>query len=200
MNRHLQEQSVAFCRRLLWAWPLLLVGFSHAAWAHPFHISTAEMEFNPKTQRFEVSLKLHSIDFEQVLSNQAGKQINLEEGDHSEMIQRYLDQHFVLVALQQLSKDERQSEPKPDQEVWRSKAKLVGTEFEASWLWLYFELKPPSCKEELALVNSVLVDFTEGQINTVSVRHQGERAGLKMHAKQRWEEFSRSWLSGTPPE
>ena len=31
---------------------------------HPFHISVAEMEYNPKSKRFEVSLKMHASDLE----------------------------------------------------------------------------------------------------------------------------------------
>lgn len=165
------------------------------AGAHPFHISTAEMQFNTKTKRIEVSLKLQALDLERALALLAGKKVNVEKDDVDELVQKYLAQHFYLATLHSVQSptDGRANA------MSLSKVELHGKELETSWLWLYFELEPPAGDEPLALVNTVLIDVIEGQINTVSVRHAGARQALSMTAKKSWGEYSRRWLDTKKP-
>jgi hypothetical protein len=72
---------------------------ARAAVPHPFHISMAEMEYNAKERRLEVALKLHSIDLENALSRQAGRRINVEKDDIKELVEKYLNQHFQVFAV-----------------------------------------------------------------------------------------------------
>lgn len=76
-----------------------------AAGPHPFHISTAEMEYNAEEQRLEVALKLHSIDLENALSRQAGRRINVEKDDIKALVEKYLNQHFQIFAVETASKN-----------------------------------------------------------------------------------------------
>lgn len=74
---------------------------------HPFHISTAEMEYNSKEQRLEVALKLHSADLENALSREAGRRINVEKDDIKELVEKYLNQHFQVFAVEPPSESEQ---------------------------------------------------------------------------------------------
>lgn len=58
-------------------WVLL----SHALFAHPFHTSSAEMEFNAKSGRYEVALKVLTVDLEKALAKHASanKRLAAEE-------------------------------------------------------------------------------------------------------------------------
>lgn len=158
---------------------------------HPFHISTAELEFNRETGLCEVSLKLHSTDLEKALSNESGKRVNLEKENAKEQITKYLNEHFVL--YDSGSSDE--SEPdKKAQKKTRSSIKFVGKEFKSSWLWLYFEMKPPAEVSELKMQNTLLLETTADQINIVSVRYDGKRSGLRFDRKKPRLDFKADWL------
>ncbi|MFN3190474.1 MAG: DUF6702 family protein [Aureliella sp.] len=96
---------------------------------HPFHISVAEMEFNPETKRFEVSLKMHASDLENAIAQRTGKRIDVEvEGGEAEIID-YLNDHFFLFAfpsnVRQTSADDAQTVKNSKQAEASSTAKAA---------------------------------------------------------------------------
>ena len=198
MRRH----KVFGSGRLRWLTNLsglwLLVGLNAHALAHPFHISTAEMEFNRTTQRFEVSLKVHAIDIEQALTRLAQRKVNLDKDSQAErLLTEYLTQHFYFEPIGITPRQPTASADAPPEK--RSTIHYVGRELETTWLWIYFEVElPPTttfANGQLKLVNSVLLDVTEGQINTVAVRQGAKKHALRMTVKQAWTEFSKEWFS-----
>jgi len=215
------------------ALPLLLLCHSTSLAIHPFHISTAEMERNKETGRFEVALKMQVVDLEQALSKQEKRAVNIEkDADAPQLLTRYLETHFFLLDKQHLQLDAEQPAPiKP--QLSCSKIHYVGHELKTNWLWIYFELEPlptqtakPAAENEeadkkeadkneaeakqsvesestqetsestdplqdrsLVLANSVLLDITDGQINTVAIRHLGKKFSLRTTARQAWAEL-----------
>lgn len=204
--------------------PLLLLCHSTSlAIIHPFHISTAEMEQNGKTGRFEVALKMHAVDLEQALSKQEKRAVNIEkDADAAQRLTSYLETHFFLLDKLHLQLDADQP-AKIDPKLSCSKIHFVGHELKTNWLWIYFEVEPvparievaadskqaepqqaetkqavelestqatetavPALGRSLVLVNSVLLDVTDGQINTVAVRHSGKKFSLRTTARQAW--------------
>ena len=172
------------------------------ALAHPFHISVAELEYNPATQKLEVSLKLHATDFERALSKLVGHDVDLE-GDafkDGKLATEYLNSHFYLVPATEAAKESSDTEASDSATAApRSKCHFVGSELKQSWMWLYFEMDIPKAEGDLALYNTVLLDLTDGQINTATVRHDSKRHALKTTDKNRWSEFSRQWLTPSNP-
>ena len=169
---------------------------------HPFHISTAEMELNKKSGRFEVALKLHAADLEQTLSTLEKRKINIDkDADAQQLLTSYLESHFFLIEKDKLRlNEEGPTEIDPMQAM--SKVHYVGHELKTNWLWIYFEVElletdpKPSGKTEsdaapshMVLVNSVLLDVTDGQINTVAVRQAGKKYSLRTTARQAWAEM-----------
>ncbi len=223
LSRTARPARHAGCAKWLAVLILALVQAPQAA-AHPFHISLAEMEWNRATERLEVSLKLHAVDIERALSQAARHKVNLEKEPHIERLLRdYLQQHFRLVTrssvagANQTDAEQLGDQPEAAQPVIQpviqpvnqpggdqpGTVHFVGQELDAAWLWLYFEIElPPAARKvsehEWVLVNSVLLDVTQGQINTVTVRHGGQRHALRMTAKQPWASFSAAWLE--PPQ
>lgn len=212
------------------ALPLLLLCHSTSLAIHPFHISTAEMERNQKTGRFEVALKMQVFDLEQALSKQEQRAVNIEKDeDAPQLLTRYVETHFFLLDKQHLQLDAEQPAP-IDPQLSCSKVHFVGHELKTNWLWIYFEVEPlatqiakpaaenkevdnkevdnkaaeakqslesestreagestdPLRERSLVLVNSVLLDITDGQINTVAVRHVGKKFSLRTTARQAW--------------
>lgn len=191
---------------------LLLAVFALASgarvgWAHPFHISMAEMEFNSETQRLEVSLKLHASDLENVLSAMAGKRIDVEKDPLNDLVEGYLNRRFVLTT-QKLVDALSKTEAVDATEGLTSKAHFVGSELETTWVWLYFELELPQAmldsSSNLYFVNAVLMERIKDQINTATVRVGTRRHAIKTTLKSPFQEFSVLWLkpqqvSSEPP-
>lgn len=196
--------------------PLIgLLLFPVCGFAHPFHTSTAEMEWNSKTQRFEVSVKIHAVDIERALSRKSGRRISLEgKAEVTKLVREYLSQHF-FIAEQQTLQDSKLDREKPQAsekhgendgkeageqvEPLRSKLKFVGRELETSWLWLYFELEPPQSDMSWVLANTLLFDVTDGQINTITVRRGDKRFSMKTTVKKPVVEFSRAYKINSAP-
>lgn len=156
-------------------------GSCDQAWAHPFHTTTAEMEFNAETGRLEVALKIAAVDFEQLV--QGGTAMvspnsgSLEVADSTirlgkepvreRLAARYLEKQFMVTI-----------EGKPCRFEW------VGVEDEIANKWLYFEIILPNAKStsgELTLTNKVLCDRNNNQINTVVFISKAKRVSLKTH-------------------
>lgn len=200
---------------------LVLVWCLGSVCAHPFHISSAEVEFNAKTDRLQVSLKVQAIDFEQALSRMVGQPSKLEQANADELIAAYLARRFYLTRLptsvdplENTAESLAENTPNEDQlegplnpnsssqdsTASSSSVHWVGRELKGAWLWLYFELELPPAREKLAhddlrLVNTVLCECNAGQINTVSVRHAGQRATLKTTSQQPSEKFLSLWIT-----
>ena len=176
-----------------------LTAFPSQASAHPFHISIAELQFNPESGKIEASLKVHVVDLERELARLAKTRVRVESDELSKYATRFLDSYFYLIPLADAKKAKveslllsRGSDATP---VNASTVEFVGHELETSWAWLYFELTPPDGTEDLALVDAVFLNTIEQQINTVTVRHGAERHALKLTRKTPWAPFPRKWLA-----
>ncbi len=51
-------------------WLLACCALSVSAQAHPFHTTTGEIEFNAKTGRFEIALRILTADLERAISHE----------------------------------------------------------------------------------------------------------------------------------
>ena len=174
--------------------------------AHPFHISVAELEWNPESRRIEVSLKVQSLDTDQALSKLARQRVNIEKvAEPEKLLEKFLSSHFYLVPADQVDVSQPR-QPQFAEDAVRSKVHYIGHELEITWLWVYFELEleEPTIQRMAAapetnwlLVNSVLLDITEGQINTVSIRHDDKKFSKRTTVKQPWLIIKQSELGVT---
>lgn len=170
------------------------------ACAHPFHISLAEMEYNPQSGRWEVSLKVHVVDLDRSLKQLSeGAKVDLKQAESAQLVEEFLDRYVYLLPLedaQQITSDWIAERTATDLgKIPRSQAKYIGHEQETSWVWLYFELQPPpDTSGDLALVNAVFLDTLEKQINTVSIRQGIKRHALKLTRKEPWGRFPKAWM------
>ncbi len=74
---------------------------------HPFHVSTAEVEFNVETKRLEVALKCQTTDLERALRLMAGKKIDIENDPKvDELLIRYVTENFYLAVAPPIVKSE----------------------------------------------------------------------------------------------
>lgn len=186
---------------------LWVVGITCLLWAdalpaaaHPFHISTAEVEFDADSDRLQVGLKVQAVDLERALSAHVGRSMTLDQPQVDRQLVDYLQRVFYLAqetpATAEISSDAAAPQA-PAVSIGRrlSAVHWVGMESQGTWVWLYFELELPPQRQSLRLVNTVLCDVNVNQINTVTVRHAAQRATLKMTSQQPSARFEATWLS-----
>src|SRR5688500_14334850 len=80
-------------------WLMLLVcvlGAFSKAEAHPYHISVAEIKYNPKTQSLEIALKLFTDDLEETLSKLAGKPVLVTDVAAPKLLEAYFQKNFLV--------------------------------------------------------------------------------------------------------
>jgi hypothetical protein len=129
-----------------------MIGVILALLLHPVHATQAEAQWNTKTQRLEVSLKLQHIDVQRILAREpSAKGAKLSEAESMLRLQKYLEKHFRLES----------------KETDAGKLHWVGSETEGASLWVFFELSPPAGQPWL-LRNSVLLEFESDHTNVVS--------------------------------
>ncbi|MCA9194859.1 MAG: hypothetical protein KDB03_23975 [Planctomycetales bacterium] len=174
---------------------------------HPFHTSLAELEFNPMTGNFEISMKLHAADLEQALSRIGKQTVSLETS--SEVDQRiadYLKQHFGFLEPENLPGkthakllDDSDDDGTPAGASRNPKlsGKIVwhGKEMDGAWIWLYFEIGEVEQRTEpLRFVNQVLLSDTQNQINTVVIRCGPQKTAYRTSLSNPTIELTRSQL------
>ncbi len=124
------DRVVAVADRLTWqSWAatLCFAVFTQVL-SHPNHTSLAEIEFNTKTGRFEVSLCVWPEDLEKALEKMVEETLKLNEDNVKEHVPKYLRNNFKLVGA--------------DSSAWT--IRWVGAEIDVKKTWLYFEMVPAS--------------------------------------------------------
>ncbi|HEX5624539.1 MAG TPA: DUF6702 family protein [Saprospiraceae bacterium] len=144
---------------ILWSW-ILLAGLSGSCSArclpnaHPFYISVTEIHFNPVSQKFEISVKLFTDDFEKVLRQIHHQSVNLLEPGDAERMQQWVDQ-YILGRLK----------------IIMDRKEIVltglGSEREEEAYWSYFESDACSLPKQVEIRSTLLHDAFQEQINIV---------------------------------
>lgn len=143
---------------------------------HDFHSSLTEINYNPKSEALEVTMRVFTDDFEKALTTQnEGKPIRLERNTEatSQHIERYLRKHFALIS--------------PTKQV--KTFSYIGSETELDATWLYFEL--PDCKsiKGYTLYNVVMLELFDDQTNLVNVILGDQRRSFIFNQKTKIESY-----------
>jgi hypothetical protein len=143
---------------------LVMLGTFSKAEAHPYHVSIAEVKFNPKTQALEIAIKVFTDDLEQTLSDAAKKTVNLQQ---SPEVKSQLAAYLKITL--QVENNVKQVLPQ----------KFLGfeTEDDAQWLYLEIPVKPEQLKQ-LTFRNKVLFETFEDQINLMNITLNGQKKTL----------------------
>ena len=135
------------------------LGANRSADAHPFHVTIAEAEWNPKTSSLEVSMRVNPIDVERVLRERLKRSVELSESDEAaeKAVFAYLQERLVL-----------SSGPKTK---W--KPKWVGMEVKINRAWLYFEYPMPQPPRSLRVEHRLFHELEDDQVNTLLLKVGG---------------------------
>jgi hypothetical protein len=131
------------------------LGFGQTlALGHQMQVAMTTVSFKAASGTIEVIHRFYTHDTEQVMSELAGKQVDLVADDAiQQQFGRYVSEHFSLL----------------DQAANQLPLTLVGVELEGDFTWVYQESPIPAHLRELIVLNSALLDVLPKQVNTVNV-------------------------------
>ncbi|BBM83236.1 DUF6702 family protein [Candidatus Uabimicrobium amorphum] len=138
--------------------------------AHRYHFTISEVEWNSQNKCLEVGLRVDSFELESVLSKIYGKKIDLEKTkDVDKILHLYLQKRFLVKTPQR----------KPCSIVW------IGKEISRGQLWLYFEVPVKEPLEGLIISNSVLFEAATFEansshtpVNIMNIRYKQHKLSL----------------------
>ncbi len=149
---------------------LLVVPCLHA---HSLHQSIAEAEYNPKTQKLEVSLSIFIDDLELALIRQSERLMSIDKTPAAEFdaqIQSYLAKTFVVT----------------DAAGQAAKIEWVGREMDSESVksddpavTLFFEIKLPEGLAGMTLQHTIFHDLFKDQINLLHLRSNPHKVELR---------------------
>lgn len=142
-------------------------GLLLAVLLHPVHETVAEIEWNSKTGRLEVALRLSVLD-EQWIERQAGS-----KGSVQVWATKYLESRFRIDP--NAGKDEKK---KSATYHW------VGRQQQGSHVWWYFEIEPREQKRPSVISQKMLFDRNEGYVNGVVVLTKKTRRAVTLTASK----------------
>lgn len=171
--------------------------------AHPNHIGVTEVEWNAKTGRFEVAMKLRATDLEDAISVITKERWRLENAkDLEQQLQNYLKEHFSITF----------------QNHKTCRLHWVGSELLLHDVWIYFEAESlPGKSEEgaraevntfdellatanhqaddrqpVVIRNTTLMEIQPEQTHVVAMLKKGRRTTFVLNKKQTTAEFAGS--------
>jgi len=133
---------------------------------HPLHVSTTEIEFNPKEKSLEISCRIFTDDFETILAKQFKTKTDLTKPSMhkamDELIKKYMAAHL-----------------KPNVNGKNTNFTYVGFEIDHEATNVYLEIENINTLQKLGLANSILYDLFDDQMNILHVQKQGVRKSIK---------------------
>jgi len=128
---------------------------------HPFHVGLTEMEHNPETQTFQISIKLFSDDLENALTQEYDKSIDIlnprSQEEFDSLLFVYVSNHFEL-------KSGKTAIP----------LDFIGNERTYDVTWIYLESDPIKVVDKVLVKNELLFDLFDDQTHVV---HYTNRSG-----------------------
>jgi len=134
---------------------------------HPFHLSSTEVEYNPKSLTLEISCRIFTDDFETALAKGNKVKVDLSaESKHKameEMVKKYI---LSNIAVKGNAKNLALS--------------YVGFERDNEAIVVYLETEPVKALRKLETTNTVLYDLFDDQSNIIHFTVNGNRKSAKL--------------------
>ena len=145
---------------------------------HDFHASLADMQYNPRSKKLEVTLRVFTDDLENDLAKMnPGKTFVVDFAAKDKAldtdIKRYLEKHFFILGTE------------------KSLLDFIGREHDAEGITLYFEmtLPTPAKGQKMQIQNSIMLDLFDDQSNIVNVQWQDKKKTflfIRANKQQEW--------------
>jgi len=136
---------------------------------HPVHISFTNIEYIEQKGKFEILFKFFVDDFNHILKNKYGKDLQLGEGkwdkSYPDIVSKYILEHFKFIVNQ---KD-------------KTKSSLVFEKMEKSEnsIWFYYNFNSKEKNNTFEIYNSFLNDLYIDQSNLLIFTFKGNQKAYK---------------------
>lgn len=139
---------------------------------HKFYTSITQIEYNPKTQSYEIIMNVFMDDWEKALSEIYQKPIRADHSEIETFSMQYLESCFVLKYKEK-----------------KLAYKMIGIEQEKDILKIYLELSHKWMEKGLLIKNDCLIREFDGQVNIVNILQQSERKTLIFKSIHQFQEI-----------
>jgi hypothetical protein len=147
---------------------------------HPVHISFTNIEYNQQKGKFEILFKFFIDDFNLILKNKFGKDLQLASGkwDNSylHIINSYIFEHFKFIVN--------------DKDKTKSSLKFVRKEKTEDSFCLYYDFNAKEKNNNFVVHNSFFNDLYMDQNNLLIFTYKGEQKAYKFDRSNIKEMFS----------
>jgi hypothetical protein len=134
---------------------------------HPFYIAVTEINLNTSDKTLEVTCKMFADDLEQIIEKNNRTQLDIASNKDKAIFDKYIPA-YVKTHLS-LSIDGK-----------TGNLSYIGFEKEKESAYCYFQVENISSVKDLDITDSLLHDFTSGQINIIHVTVNGKRLSTKL--------------------
>jgi len=133
--------------------------------SHPWHVSLAEIEYNPLRKTFEVALCVWPEDLQKAVSKMEDRSINIDtesERVRDKLFQKYVERKLQFLPSKKVEKDG---------EVTAASIRWVGSELTLKKGWLYFEVDAKAASGGgWSIENRLFLELNEDQLNLVQIK------------------------------
>lgn len=162
----------AFYSKLLLALLFFLPAGLKNSSKHPLHVSTTEISFNAKEKSLEVTCRIFTDDFENVLAQQFKAKTDLSKpAMHKAMdalVKKYMDRNLQYILNGKAAK-----------------ATYVGFEKDNEATNVYLEINNVNALNSLTVNNSILYDLFDDQMSILHVEKGGIRKSTRTNYPNR---------------
>jgi hypothetical protein len=147
---------------------------------HPVHISFTNVEYNEEKGTFLILYKFFVDDFNLILKNKYGKDLQLMSGKwdraSNEIVDKYILEHFKLIIN---NKDKT-----------KSSLKFIRKEIKENAMWLYYDFNSKEKSNNFVVYNTFFNDLYLDQSNLLIFTYKGEQKAYKFDQSNIKEIFS----------
>lgn len=142
---------------------------------HKFYTSITQIEYNDKTQSYEIIMNVFWDDWEYALSELFQKKIQIDQAGIENYSLEYLQSSLVFKIKEK-----------------KLSYKMIGVEQEKDILKIYLELPHKFIPKGLMLKNDCLIREFDGQINIVNFIHGSDRNTMIFKSINQFQEINKS--------
>ena len=142
-----------------------------SSWFHPVHVSVTNLDLDPVRGKVELSVKIFADDFQDLIMNKYGVQLNIveqeEPGDGITAINQYMQDALRLVF------NGREA----------ARLEYVDSKLNEQAIWLFYHCEFPGRIRKVEVVNRVMLEKFSDQTNLMIVSYEDKQNGYRLDNK-----------------
>jgi hypothetical protein len=152
-------------------WVGLIVLLICSSWLHPVHVSITNLDLDPVRGKVELSVKIFADDFQDLILNKYGVQLNIVEeedpGDRITAVNQYMQEALRLV----FNGNET------------AHLEFVSSKLNEGAIWLFYRVEYPGKIKKVDIVNRVMLEKFTDQTNLMIVTYHDKQNGYRLDNK-----------------